>query len=107
MGRKAIYIRAWRKKKGFSLDDMVGRLDALGVPITGASLSRIERGLQPYNQDLLEPIAEALGVTVAQLIEHNPDIPQSQVIDFVQRLSDREAAQAEDVLRAMFGDRSA
>jgi transcriptional regulator with XRE-family HTH domain len=67
MARKPTYIRAWREKRGHTLDDMVGRLDALGVKITGASLSRIERGIQPYNQDTLEAIAEALNVTVGQL----------------------------------------
>jgi transcriptional regulator with XRE-family HTH domain len=104
MGRKATYIRAWRKERGFSLDEVVGRLDALRVSITGASLSRIERGIQPYSQDFLEALADALDVTVAQLIEHDPTLPGAKVIDFLQHLSKRDAAQAEDVLRAMFKD---
>jgi transcriptional regulator with XRE-family HTH domain len=62
MERKATYIRAWRNERGYSLDDMVGRLAVLGVETTGASLSRIERGIQPYNQDMLEAIASALNV---------------------------------------------
>lgn len=106
MDRKATYIRAWRDKRGFTLDDMVGRLETLGVPTTGASLSRIERGIQPYSQDIIEAIAAALDVTVADLVEHNPEIPASQVVDLVQRLNAREAEQAEAVLRAMFPDRT-
>ena len=106
MARKATYIRAWREKKGHTLDDMVGRMEVLGVKITGASLSRIERGIQPYNQDLLEAIAEALGVTVAQLVEHNPNLPGAVVVDFVQRLDEKQAEQAGAVLKAMFGERS-
>lgn len=102
MERRATYIRAWRKKRGYTLDQMVGRLEALGVETTGASISRIERGEQPYSQDILEALAEALNVSVAHLLEHNPEIPQSEVIDFLSHLDAREAAQAEAVLKAMF-----
>lgn len=103
MDRKTTYVRQWRKAKGLSLDDMVGRLQALGVETTGASLSRIERGLQPYSQDIMEALAESLGVEVWQLHKDNPDIPTAPVADFVQKLTEAEAAQAEAVLRAMFG----
>jgi transcriptional regulator with XRE-family HTH domain len=106
MARKPTYIRAWREKRGFTLDDMVGRLDALGVKITGASLSRIERGIQPYNQDTIEAIAEALNVTVGQLAEDNPNIPSAPVSDFIRHLTDRELEQADAVLRAMFSKRA-
>jgi transcriptional regulator with XRE-family HTH domain len=107
MERKATYIRAWRTERGYSLDDMVGRLAVLGVETTGASLSRIERGIQPYNQDMLEAIASALNVPASYLIERNPALPPAKVIDFLARLNNDEADQAEKVLRAMFGDRSA
>lgn len=106
MDRKATYIRAWREKKGFTLDQMVGRLDAIGMQTTGATLSRIERGKQPYSQDIIEGIAAALNVTVAQLVEDNPDIPSAPVADFIRHLTDKEAAQAEAVLRAMFEKRA-
>lgn len=106
MARKATYIRAWREKKRFTLDQMVGRLAELGVETTSASLSRIERGIQPYSQDILEAIADAMGVTIAQLTEHNPDIPPAKIIDFVRHLSKDEAEQADKVLRAMFGERA-
>ena len=102
MDRKPTYIRAWRKKRGYTLHDMVGRLEALGVMTTGATLSRIERGGQPYNQDLLEPIAFALDVESWQLLKDNPEIPTAPVHDLVERLNSAQAAQAEAVLRAMF-----
>jgi transcriptional regulator with XRE-family HTH domain len=105
MERKATYIRAWRNKRGYSLDDMVGRLAVLGVETTGASLSRIERLIQPYNQDMLEAIAAALDVPASYLIERNPDLPPAKVYDFLEHLNADEADQAEKVLRAMFGDR--
>jgi hypothetical protein len=41
------------------------------------------------------------------LIERNPELPPAKVIDFLAHLNNDEAEQAEKVLRAMFGDRSA
>lgn len=102
MARKATYIRQWRLKRGFTLDQMVGRMAELGVETTGASLSRIERGVQPYSQDILEAIAEALGRAPADLIENNPDLPEAEIFDLLRHLDDRETRQAESVLRAMF-----
>lgn len=106
MERKPTYIRAWRRKRGFTLDQMVGRLAELGVETTGASLSRIERGEQPYNQDILEPIAEALSVGRDDLLENNPELPEAEVIDFLHHLDAKEAKQAVTVLKAMFGERA-
>jgi transcriptional regulator with XRE-family HTH domain len=102
MGRKATYIRAWRKERGYTLDQMVGRLAELGVETTGASISRIERGEQPYSQDILEALAEALAVTVADLIENNPAMPDAEVIDLMRHLDEREKQQAAAVIKAMF-----
>lgn len=106
MARKRTYIRAWRDKRGYTLDDMVGRLDVLGVKTTGASLSRIERGIQPYSQDTLEAIAEALNVTVADLLKNDPDVPEAEIFDLMRHLDERQKRQAESVLKAMFGERA-
>lgn len=106
MARKGTYIRAWREKRGYTLDDMIGRLEVIGLKITGASLSRIERGIQPYSQDILEAIATAMNLNVADLLENDPSVPEAQVIDFMRHLDARELKQAESVLKAMFGDRA-
>jgi transcriptional regulator with XRE-family HTH domain len=106
MARKRTYIRAWREKRGHTQDDMIGRLEAIGTKLTAASLSRIERGIQPYSQDVLEAIAEALNVTAADLIENNPDVPEAEIVDLVRRLDERDRRQAESVLKAMFGERA-
>ena len=62
--------------------DEVGRLgearqqagDKLKAPtsMTHTTLSRIERGLQPYNQVLLEILAEIYQTDVASLITRDP-----------------------------------
>jgi transcriptional regulator with XRE-family HTH domain len=44
--------------------------------ITHASLSRIERGLQPYNQPLLEGLAEHLNTDTASLLMRDPSDPE-------------------------------
>lgn len=106
MERKATYIRHWRKHRGYTLDQMVGRMAEIGVETTGATISRIERGQQPYSQDILEALAEALGVTVGDLIENNPEMPDAEIYDFLRHLDDRERQQATAVLRAMFDKRA-
>jgi transcriptional regulator with XRE-family HTH domain len=110
MGRKATYLRAWReaggamrKPGGYTLNDMVGRLAELGVPTTVATLSRIERGIHPYSQDILEAIADALGVSVAALVEDDPTKPDAEVVDFLRHLDEQQQQQAAAVLKAMFG----
>ena len=55
------------------LADIVG--EATGQGFTHASLSRIERGLQPYSQPILEAIADALGTDPASLLMRDPDEP--------------------------------
>lgn len=72
------FIRAWRKKKGITLEQLADRLaTAHGLPTTHASLSRIERGVQPYSQPILEAIAaELTNGDVASLLIRNPDDPE-------------------------------
>jgi transcriptional regulator with XRE-family HTH domain len=106
MERKATYIRAWRKKRGYTLEDMVGRLEAIGVATTGATISRIEKGIQPYSQDKLEAIADALDVTPADLLENDPDVPEAEIIDLIRHIDDRQKAQATAVLKALFDKRA-
>lgn len=83
------FLRAWREASGFTLENVaerVGiigseRLDAANDPLssprkfTHASLSRIERGLQPYNQPLLEILAGIYGTEPASLLIRDPSDP--------------------------------
>jgi transcriptional regulator with XRE-family HTH domain len=45
--------------------------------MTHASLSRLERGLQPYSQSMLERLADELGTDVASLLIRDPSDPTS------------------------------
>lgn len=101
MERKPTYIKEWRRKRGYTQREVVGRLAVLEVAMTEASLSRIENGKQPYSQDTLEAIATALDLEPGQLLDHNP-FKEGAVIDFLRHLDAKQAEQAEAVLRAMF-----
>lgn len=64
------YIRAWRTHRGLTLEQLAER-----VGVTHATLSRIERGKQPYNQVLLESLADALQTDAASLLIRDPEDP--------------------------------
>jgi transcriptional regulator with XRE-family HTH domain len=64
------YIRQWREFRNLTLEQLAAR-----IGITHASLSRIERGLQPYSQPTLEAIAKALGTHPFTLLERDPSDP--------------------------------
>jgi transcriptional regulator with XRE-family HTH domain len=67
---RVIYLRQWRKLRKLTL---VRLAEAVGT--THATLSRLEKGLQPYGQDLLERLAEALETNPASLIMYDPHDP--------------------------------
>jgi transcriptional regulator with XRE-family HTH domain len=64
---KPTYIRAWRKERGMTMMQLAEKSD-----MNQGHLSRLERGLLPYNQQNLERIGEALRVTPAMLLEGVP-----------------------------------
>jgi transcriptional regulator with XRE-family HTH domain len=65
------YIRQWRTYRGLTLQRVADRIGT-----THASLSRIERGVQPYSQPMLEAIADALQTDPASLLIRNPEDPE-------------------------------
>ena len=64
---RTTFIRQWREARGLTLEQLAERIGT-----THASLSRIERGKQPYTQPMLEAIADALGTDAASLIMRDP-----------------------------------
>lgn len=61
------FIRAWRKDRGLTLEQLAER-----IGMTHQNLGKIERGLVPYNQTLLELLADALRCEPADLIMRDP-----------------------------------
>lgn len=71
--RRRTFLRQWREHRGKTLEQAA---EAAGM--THASLSRIERGLQDYNQSLLEFLAEYYAAPdVASLLMRDPSDPDA------------------------------
>lgn len=61
------FIRQWRQKRGMSLEALADR-----VPMDKGNLSKVERGLLPYNQEMLERLADALQTDPPSLLMRDP-----------------------------------
>lgn len=85
------YLRQWRKAAGLSLQGVRDRAEALfedrvvaegeefdlnKIGLSHSTLSRIESFKVPYNQRLLEVLAEVYGTDVASLIIRDPTEPE-------------------------------
>lgn len=70
--RRRTFFRQWREFRGLTQEQLAGRLET-----SVASISRIEKGTQPYTQDVLEALAEALMTDPASLIMRNPEEPEA------------------------------
>lgn len=64
------FIRQWRESNNLTLEQ-VGEI----VELSHAQLGRIERGLQPYNQELLERLADLFKTDPASLLMRDPTDP--------------------------------
>lgn len=96
------YIREWRKFRKMSLRKLAARMEAEpGVELTShANLGRIEKGEQPYKQDILEAIAEALNCTVVQLLTVDP-YKEGEVIDLMRLLRDKDPNTVRAILNGL------
>ena len=66
------FIRQWRKHRGYSLDKLADM-----VPMDKSNLSKVERGILPYNQEMLERLADALMTDPASLLMRDPSNPEA------------------------------
>ena len=67
---KAHFIRQWRKHRGYTQEvaaDMIG--------IDRSTLSKVERLESPYNQSMLDAIAETYGCEPSDLLDFDPTKP--------------------------------
>jgi transcriptional regulator with XRE-family HTH domain len=65
------YIRAWRKHRGLTLEQLAER-----IGMSHQNLGKVERGRVPYNQTLLELLAEELRCEPVDLIIRDPSEPE-------------------------------
>lgn len=65
------FLRQWRKQAGKTLEAVAEHLH-----MSHSQLSRIERGKQPYNQELLEALADLYMCDVVDLLIRDPSDPE-------------------------------
>lgn len=97
------YLAKWRKFRGLTQMQVLDRLAVMEddlLPKTGASLSRLENGKQPYSQRVLEALAEIYDCEPADLIGRDPD-KEGKVIDLVHHMTKRQLDQAIAILEAL------
>jgi transcriptional regulator with XRE-family HTH domain len=88
-------IRAWRKHRGRTLEQL-----AESIGVTHATLSRIERGKQPYSQPLLEALADALNTDAASLLIRDPADPEG-IWSIWDHATERQRRQLVDIARTL------
>lgn len=66
------FLREWRQHRGKTLVQVAEELH-----MTHGQLSRIERGEQPYNQELLERLAEIYNCEPVDMLIRNPKAPEA------------------------------
>lgn len=71
MARHTTFLRQWRKQSGKTLEQVAEHLH-----MSHSQLSRIERGQQPYNQELLEALADLYMCDVVDLLIRDPSDPE-------------------------------
>lgn len=100
---KPTYIKQWREHRGLSLRRLADRLeveDENGKAISYVSINRIEKGLQPYSQPILEAIAHALAVDVVDLLSVDPT-KEGDVVDLMDLLRNRDPDLVRRVIEAL------
>lgn len=71
------YFREWREFRGFTQDEVLARLDALGVPFSKPSMSRLENARQPYSEPILLALSEVYRCEPSDLIGRDPSWGES------------------------------
>lgn len=96
------YIRAWREFRDLTQEQLAERIETMtGIATTTASISRLENGKQPYSQQLLEAIADALRCDVPDLIARPPDKQWDDSLTLLKALDPEKLDQAKRIIRAL------
>ena len=93
--RRPTFLRQWRQFRDLNQADAADRLD-----IKQGTLSKIERGDIPYNQDFLERAALAYGCDVEDLLSVDPLKPDPPKLVY-SRLRNAPKAVQEQALRIL------
>lgn len=79
------FLKQWREFRHISQEEAADR-----VGMSRSNLSKIESGEVPYNQDLIERLAEAYGCELADLLTRDPnEKPRIPIFDLPKGDADR------------------
>lgn len=97
------YLRDWRKHRGHSLRSLAdGIRDESGQPLVSyVQLGRIERGLQPYSQPVLEAVAKVLGVDPATLLTFDPSTTPDTLLNEINSLDAHRRQQLCEIIKIL------
>lgn len=95
MARQKTFLRQWRKHRGKTLEGVADQLH-----MSHSQLSRIERGEQPYNQELLEALADLYMCDVVDLLIRDPS-QQEAIWTLWQKAKPGERRQIEAIADAL------
>jgi transcriptional regulator with XRE-family HTH domain len=96
--RHKTFLRNWRDYRGKVQDDVASDLE-----IDRTTLSKIERGVLPYNQDFLERLSMIYGCEASDLLDIDPlkPDPPKLVYNKLKRAPPEIQARAMSVLEAL------
>lgn len=98
--RRPTFLKAWRKHRQMTLVQACERVENLtGYQITDGQLSRVERGEQPYSQDLLEALAVLYQTEPPSLLMRDPE--KADMWTILDALSPPQRQQAVAVIEAL------
>lgn len=99
--RKPTFLREWREHREMSQDRAIERLDLeASFPFSKGQLSRVERGEQPYSQDLLEALAIIYRCEVWELLERDPS-SSARIWEIYERMTDEQQERLTAVAEAL------
>lgn len=94
MTKPANQLRAWRKFRGISQDELAAKVDtAKGV------ISLLENGKRPLSDKWLHKLAAALNTRAGHLIDIDPADLDNDIVDIWTSLSAADRVQAASILR--------
>lgn len=95
------FIRAWRKYRGLTQEQLAERVD-----LSTSSISQLETGEQGYSQGTLEALADALNCEPGDLLIRNP-LDGAAIWTIWEQLKPAQKRQAVEMLKIIKGAEAA
>lgn len=92
------FIREWRKHRGLNQEQLAARIES-----TQPTISRVESGVMPYDQGLLEALADALSCEPCDLLMRDPTQDEG-IWSIWDRLGEGKRRQALKIIAAIAED---